>query len=231
MDSVSDKALKAIKEKNISPQPKWQIVLRNHVFWILFGSSIAVGAVAVSIVLSILSERDWDVYGYLDKSLAEYAIISVPYLWLFTFILFAFSSYYYFKNTSKGYRYDMPVVLMASFSASMLLGTMFFFSGLDFHIREFVADNFPFYERITYTNDDVWSSSEKGLLGGEVTEIRTPDLFVLRDPSGAIWSVGMVSTSWPSNLVFQRGLRVKIIGHPVKDHIFFADTIRSWGGR
>jgi hypothetical protein len=231
MASVSEKTFKAIKERNINPQPKWQIVLRNHVFWALFGLSVIIGALAVSIVLLIISERDWDVYRYLDKSLAEYIMVSIPYLWLLIFILFALSSYYYFKNTSKGYRYDTPAVLIVSFSASILIGTMLFFGGIDLQIRDLMADNFPFYNKLVYTDEDVWNAAEKGLLGGEVTEIRGPDQFVLRDSNGTIWNIGMASTSWPGNLVFQRGLRVKMIGHPVEDHIFFANTIRSWSSR
>jgi len=231
MVSVSEKTFKTIKEKHINPQPKWQIVLRNHVFWLLFGSSVIIGALAVSIVLFILSERDWDVYRYLDKSLAEYIMISIPYLWLFIFILFALSSYYYFKNTSKGYRYDMSAILMVSFSASILIGTILFFGGINFHLQELLADNLPFYNNLVYTNEDVWDVAERGLLGGEVIEIRGPDQFILRDLKGEMWSVGMVSTSWPGNLVFQRGLRVKMIGYSMEDHIFFANTIRFWGRR
>jgi len=231
MASVSEKTFKTIQDKHIVPQPKWQMVLRNHIFWLLFGLSVIIGALAVSIVLFILSERDWDVYRYLDKSLAEYIMISIPYLWLFILILFALSSYYYFKNTSKGYRYDMSAILMASFSASILIGTILFFGGIDFRLQEILADNFPFYNNLVYTDEDVWDSAERGLLGGEVIEIRGSDQFILRDMEGGMWSIGMVSTSWPEKLIFQRGLRIKIIGHPTEDHIFFANTIRSWSGR
>ena len=82
MSTVSKKVLKTIEEKKITPKPRWHFVLKNYVFWFFLAITTFIGALAVTAVLFMLLDYDWDVFEYLDRGLFEHIFISIPYFWL-----------------------------------------------------------------------------------------------------------------------------------------------------
>ncbi len=228
MTDLSEKTLKAIEEKNIVAKPKWRFLLKNYVFWLFFVLATFIGALAVTVIIFIFLDHDWDVFEYFDKSLFEYIFISLPYFWLIIFLLFLAAAYYNFKYTRRGYRYNFFKIFAGGLLLSLTLGILLFLFGLDSEIHEIFLEQIPFYNKLVYTKEDIWVFPDKGLLSGEIIDNKNKEEFKLRDFSGNIWQIQTDGTTWPDNFVFQVGARIKLIGELKDDNIFLVKIIKPW---
>lgn len=229
--SVSEKTLKTIEEKKITPEPRWHFSLRDYFFWFLFFVSIIVGSLATSAILFMLFSNDWDVYEYLDRSLFEHIFISMPYLWISILVLFIFAAYYNFKYTRRGYRYEIYIIVFGSVLISIAAGSVLFYSGLGEGIHEIFMEQVPFYNNLVYDKEDVWDNPRKGLLAGEMTDIEDQDDFILRDFNGKIWLIKRGDPLCCDPALIRRGKEVELIGRMEDDNIFFVNSMRPWHNR
>ena len=228
MSNISEKTLKKIEEKNITPKPRWHFLLKNYFIWLLFFFSIIIGALAVSVMVFIEIEYDWDIYKFLGRSLFSHIFFSLPYLWAAVLLLFIFVAYYNFRNTTKGYRYNVFFLLGGSIFLSLILGLVFFECGLGAGIHKLFSEQIPFYNSCVCDKSDVWNNPEKGLLGGEIIDIKSQNDFSLQDLNGDMWHIKTECDKVSDCCFLQKGERVELIGQELKDNIFIAKFIRPW---
>jgi len=227
MSDINKETLKIIEERKITPEPRWHFIFKDYVLRFFFAISTILGGISITTIIFILNGYDWDIYKYLDKSLFEYILSSIPYLWVFTFILFVVIAYFNFKNTKSGYKHEILKLVLVSVLISVAMGTIFFAGGLDSEVHETFSEQVPFYENLIYDKDDIWNNVEKGLLSGEVVEVRNKDGFILKDFGGHLWQIdekGLGTTTF----FIQKGSEVKLIGNFDGGNIFFVKEIRPW---
>jgi hypothetical protein len=225
---VSEKTLKIIEEKNINPQARWRFLLKDYFFWLLFGLSVIVGAMAVSAVIFMLTVNDWDIYEYLGRSLPEHILISMPYLWITVLLAFLALAFYNFKYTRRGYRYEIRLIIFGSIVLSLIFGLAFFLAGLGEQIHNIFMSQVPFYNNLIYDTRNIWDNPQKGLLAGQITEIKNQDDFMLRDFHGKFWVVEREGFRCCDSSLLQVGKEVEMIGHSGDDDIFFVIMMRPW---
>lgn len=229
MQDLRNKVLDEIKNKNITPKPRWQFVGRDLLFWGAFAVSVGVGSVAFGAMLDRITSIDWDIYPQLGRGPILHVFMSFPYLWVVVVALFSLLAIYNFRHTKEGYRYRPIVVITTSIIISIVGGTALFFAGCGGPIDERVAQRPPLAPLAFEHPRDVWGQPERGLLAGEILAIDDEEKsFHLRDLTGEPWQVRY----WRA--VYQIPLfpsaRVKIIGEIIGDHLFEADQIRPWRG-
>ena len=69
---ISEKTLKEIQEKNITPCPRWRCLFRDYFLWGSFAGSVLLSSLAVSALIFMLTAQDWDVHGYLEHNLFDF---------------------------------------------------------------------------------------------------------------------------------------------------------------
>jgi hypothetical protein len=228
MTEISEKTIKIIEEKKITPTPRWRFLLKNYVIWAFFAASIIIGALAITTIIFILTDSDWDVYKYLDRTLFEHIFVSIPYVWFAVLALFVIVAHYNYKQTRSGYRYGTFFAVGGSVILSLALGIILFFAGLDSEIHEFFSRQIPFYETIIYSKKDVWTNAERGLLAGEITDVKSQDEFTLRDLDGNIWQIKGKNLVWFGPSLPQKNVEIKLIGKIVNDSVFSPEVVRPW---
>ncbi|MDD2696992.1 MAG: hypothetical protein PHE52_02450 [Candidatus Pacebacteria bacterium] len=230
---ISQKTLKTIEEKKITPEPRWHFLLKDYSLWFFFVFSVILGAMAVSAVLFMLTDSDWDVYEYLDRTLFEHVFVSMPYLWISILLFLLFIAYYNFEHTRRGYKYEIYKIIWGSVLISIVLGILLFFGGLGETIHGIFSRQVPFYNNIVYDKNDVWDNPQKGLLSGEIMSIENENEFLLRDFRGNVWqirkeeSLQCLDRCFDESLV-QTGMQIKLIGQIGTDSVFFVKAIRPW---
>ncbi len=230
---IEEKTLKTIEDKKITPQPRWHFMLKDYTLRLIFVFSVTFGAMAVSAILFMISDHDWDVYEYLDRSLFEHIFISMPYLWIFALSFLLLIAYYNFEHTRQGYRYEIYKVILGSVFISVVLGAVLFWAGLGKVIHETFSKQVPFYNDLVYDRYDVWDNPQKGLLGGEIINIKDENDFSLRDFRGNIWQIKKKENLLCLDRCFNESLmrlgsQIKLIGEPDGGNIFFVKEIRPW---
>lgn len=230
MSNLSEDTLKIIEEENIKPTPKCYFLFKNYLFWLLLCISVIVGSLAVATCIFLLAGNDWHARRYLDRTFVDHALLSIPYLWFFVFVLLLAVANFEFKCTKKGYKYSIFLIAFSSVFLSVFLGFVFFFAGFNYKIHETLFRDVPLYDFLTYTNEDIWRSADIGLLGGRVVYFKDKNNFIIQDFNNKIWRVKAASgdISWQNNLEIKKGIIVRLVGYEATGDNFFANTARPW---
>ncbi|MDD5731841.1 MAG: hypothetical protein PHU42_03040 [Patescibacteria group bacterium] len=229
MKDISQNILKKIKQQDVHPIPRWKFLLKNYGIWVIFSLVVLLGGLAVSVVIFMLTDRDWTIYRYLNKSFWEYLLISIPYFWFFLISIFLVFAWYDIKKTKTGYRYSFTKIGAISILSSIILGILFFYAGLGVRIDKIFADNLPYYQNIHhYSRPGVWQNPQSGLLVGEVEDIQGDGSFHIRDLENTNWLINCLNCIWSGGLVGEPGMLVRLVGQEMGDHIFQVSEIRPW---
>ncbi|HIP50192.1 MAG TPA: hypothetical protein EYG99_01955 [Candidatus Pacebacteria bacterium] len=231
---MSSQIIDKIKKNKIKPKSRWTFLLRDYFMWLFFGTSIVVGGLAFAVMLFLITSNDWDVYKYLDKSFGEYLLLSIPYFWIGLLTLFLLLAYYNYRHTKKGYRYKAYGIVLASVFLSILIGTVLFNAGLGNKIENIFADNFPYYHNLTRYRAhraQMWNQPDRGLIAGEIINIKGKNSFMLKDLEGDMWEIEVTDALWKGRAVQEVGEKIKIIGSKKGDVMFSAIEIRPWTGQ
>jgi hypothetical protein len=217
-----------INENQLTPTTRWHFLLKNYVIWLFAFLATLLGSLAVSTIIFLLTEHDWDVFRYLNQSLFEYIFISIPYIWLAFLILLVFIIQFNVIRTKRGYRYKTSMVLIGSIVFSVILGSTLFLFGIDSEIHEIFLEQIPLYKNSIYTKENIWIFPEKGLLSGTITTIND-DGFTLIDLNKKMWEIKISDkTEWEINPIPKIGEKIKLIGIQNDIKSFSALIIRPW---
>lgn len=226
---LTDNILRAIKERGLKPKPRWEFVLRNRFIWLLATLAAILGGVAMATIIFMLRDHDWYVFKYLDRSLLQHVIISIPYLWLVVLVILIVIGLYNIRHTKYGYKYTGWLVILISIVSSLLLGLALVGLGFDSYLHETLMQQVPWYEKLTYTKDDVWIYPEKGLLSGQVVNFLDDKDFDLVDLKKHNWLIKVTDDTikedeYPPAI----GEQIKLIGKVVEPSVFEVYTIKPW---
>lgn len=227
MSDLVKKTLEAIKQKHITPTPRWQFLLKDSFVWAGAGIMLVLGSLAVPVIIHMLVTNDWDVYEYLNGSFGQFVLLTLPYFWIVCLMLFSALAYYNIRHTKSGYRFHMLYVSIASITVSFLFGAALYGAGLGQIIDQKLADHIPFYEQIARPRRLLWMQDQHGLLAGTVTGVVDEAHFILLDFRNKNWEVtyqipAMMRQPFP---FIQDGIRVRAIGQRIDDTHFAAHLL------
>lgn len=226
----SQKLIDEITSKKIKPSPRWHFVFENYIFWSVFFVFIFFGSIAFSIILYATTESDFDLLSF-TGSKVEFLFSILPLLWVLFLGIFSIISIFGIRHTKTGYRYSFLKILSANILLSVLLGSLFFYTGGAKKMEQIFADNIPVYKSFEERRISRWSNPENGFLSGVILENKNKELILIKDFSGNHWEVDIQETFICSNLYLNKGDKIKIIGKILENNIFIAQEIRKWEGR
>jgi len=227
-NNVSQKALKTIRTKKIKPKPKWEFLLKDYVVWAIFGLSVLIGSLSVSIIIFMVSNSGWD--GIAKFSSLKPMLLNIPYFWILILIVFLFLAYYNFKHTKGGYKHNPYLIIIISILISAVLGSVVYGMGGGKKMEEVFYQKLPLYQKIMNHGARILMSPQEGRLAGIIiTEYNLN--FSLKDFNGKIWIIVLRGESAENQDLIKVGTRVKIIGEQVSKNKFEADYIKSWSDK
>lgn len=236
MKTFIEKGLEKIKMEKIKPVAKWKIEARNFFWWMALGVSVLAGGISVSILVFLVSELDWQIYSHLGDSALETFLIMFPHLWLLFLGVFTFISYENLRHTKKGYHYELLIALGVILSASLVLGAVLYFSGLNQKLNQIFVDSVPGYLSIIHTKEDQWSQPEKGLLAGKIIfeeKNTSADILTIETFREEKWKIFITKDTFiRGRIELKEGEIIKVIGKQRQEkNQFEAAEVRPWEGR
>lgn len=228
-NNISCKILRAIEEKHINPQKRWVFTFKNYLFFGFFVSSVIVGSLAVSTIIFLLTDYDWQLSNALNQGFLSQIFWILPYFWLVVFLLFIVSAYYTFRSIKGGYKYAIYLVALISASLSVVFGSILFFAGVDSQVHEFFSANVPFYDSCVCDKKDAWNNPSKGVLAGEVAAVESQYEFTLIDFHNNLWDIEtQTTTDWVLPFFVEEGAEIKLVGEDRGNGVFLAGEIELW---
>ena len=224
-----DNIIQKIDERGISPLPRWHFLLKRSVFWIIAGISVLLGGVAIAVITFIFFDHDLNVRNYVNQSLVDYVLLTIPYIWLAALAFLITVAQLSIRHSKNGYRYSVMKLIGAALAASLVAGLLLNVFDAGENINEFLNESIPYYQSLVYTSKDAWSQPEKGLLGGVVVSVQDENTIVIQDFHRKQWLVHLMlaeKDDGPSSL--HEGDVFKIVGKVVGKGVFQAERLYSW---
>jgi small nuclear ribonucleoprotein (snRNP)-like protein len=225
-DNLSRQVLNTIEQEQIKPRPKWAFWLKNYLLWLLAGAALLSSGLALSAIIFIIADNDWEVYQHIAGSLPEFILLTLPYFWLGFLILFIMAADYNVKHTKKGYRYQLRTIIASSILVSSVLGFAFYNVGLGQAIDDTLTVKLPVYSNMMHQRRNIWLQPGKGLLIGTVNSIDNSGNIVLTDLSNQQWHILVDELNLYRGRLILPGVRLKIIGQQLNDNNFKANYLR-----
>lgn len=226
---ISNIVMEKIKKDKIKPKAKWEFLLKNYVFWGAFILCIIIGAIASSLIIFHLVNNDWDIYEKLGKNLFSFTAETIPYFWLIVMVFFIFIADYNFKHTDKGYRYQLPFIIIGSITISIILGFALFGIGVAKKIDANAMNNIPLYRNhLIHPRMEMWNHQEKGLAAGKILEIDETHLKIRTFNNEELVIEVLTLPQVLKN--FHEGEVIGIKGHWTEENKLEAEAIRPWKG-
>ncbi len=228
MKNLADQIVGSIKEKRVAPIPRWRYVAKKTLFWSLTLILTAFGALSLALAVYLIQTIDWSVYPLLGySSLHSFAMSAFPYAFVLLLVIFLVLSYYFYRQTPKGHRINLSVLLTLFLFALVSGSVLFHILGVSREAHFWLA-RVPYYHQMMFTPEREWSQPEKGLLWGEVISADANG-FSLRDMNGKGWMV-FYGTAMPKDVSGFIGKDVRIVGKMKNIDEFQADQIKGWNG-
>ncbi len=224
-DKFDSGILNTIKEKKIKPKAKWTFLLKNYVVWAFGIISLIFGSIAISVIIYLIKNNDWDLYTELSGSLLEFVLLTMPYFWMVFLAVFIFVINYNIKHTKRGYKFSLSVIFSASIFISIFLGVLFFNIGLGRALDDVLGERVSFYDTIINPRVRMWDNPEAGRLVGMIIEEISANEFQLLDRHKKEWLINVVNVETPLDTRIERGCPVKLTGKKERDNYFVVEQI------
>lgn len=218
--------LKHIKEAGVQPLPRNYFSYRNIGMWLLAVLSIIVGSLAVSSSIFRIVNIPRVLPPGMESLHLPLIVGLMPFLWIALVLLFSFLAFREIRATKRGYRYELSTLVLGLLLASVVMGIMFYATGVGARLDLFTARHAPFLAGLEHEQRTQWMHPEQGFLVGMVAST-SPGQFILIDPKETRWIVLIEDDIEMNSLV--DGVRVGVRGEMVlgQDHTFRACDIRS----
>lgn len=221
---LSQEILAEIEAKKIAPIPRWRFSLQRLFFWVLAILALLIAGIAAGVALFLLLDLRRHNFGSVPHDLTE-ILIMIPFVWLAIVALLVVVARQSFKQTSRGYRYELWLVLLVSVLACLLLGLAAEWSGLGEGTHHFL-NRFSLYGDVTYDAQDAWSQPLLGRLAGTVLTVQGSKSFSLIDFNGRLWQVRLATSAGPApvarEMILMSGL------YEASSSFFLADCVYDW---
>lgn len=189
---IASTVLSRITSEGLMPTPRYHFLLREGVVWTLGVLSVVVGAFGVAAILFTARHSEWQYYQATHDSLFSFLVDIMPYTWLVTLGLFAGLSFAFVRHTKRGYKYQVPVLIIVSVGASTLLGTLVFALGAGPFIDQKLGAFIPLHRSLHDKKLGFWNQPDRGLVAGVVTDISTAtESFTVMSPSREFLTIRM----------------------------------------
>jgi len=227
--------LDEIEKRHAELIPRWRFLVKRFSFWLLAAISVLTGGLAMATAIYVfidndfVEDREYINRFFIERPLVAEAISSIPYIWLVALALFTLVAYFGFRHTKKGYRYSAAKVIIASLLASLLLSLCLNTVDIGGYIHRYLVENVHVYNNLINANEQRWTNSKKGLLGGKVIQADTThNLIFLKDFKKRIWRIDISKAEVRPKTKIVQGKFLKVIGVKTGKRTFQAISIQGW---
>lgn len=216
-----------IKAEHIVPKPRWQFLVRNYAIWTAGFFALLFGAISVALTLNMILHNDLAVLPRFGNRQLELLLLAIPFFWLICLAVFIVLIYINVKHTKKGYRYSLPMILLFTILANLVLGGSFYLLGLGEKVDDLLSRHAPFYDQVIDPRVRFWSNPVEGRLSGLIIAVNNGDEYRLVDLKREEWLVFTKGAKKGPGAELLLNQPARFIGHMTADHGFSAEEILS----
>lgn len=210
---LAESVLERISNEQVVPCSKWQVRCSEYSVWLLWGTTVAFGALSVAVMLFVGGHASYALHEATHTSVVSFFVEVMPYIWIGVFGVMALLAYVNFRHTKHGYRYQVHHILLSSIAFSVL-GGLFLHA---FNVGAIIDDQFgkrmATYPSMEKKELQLWQDAAAGRLVGTFMEMdETDSLYMFTDTAGARWHIETVELRDRDRQLLSSGNTVRVLG-------------------
>ena len=225
---LSQSVLKKIKKEKIKPRPKWHFLIKNSLFWAIFGMAALLGAKAIGIIIFILTEANFLLIWQSRGPHFSILLRIFPFFWIIFLLLFLFLASEGLHHTEKGYKIPLPKLIGINILISLILGVASYGLGYAEKFEHFFGQRAPFYAGFRQEHTQIWSNPGEGRLAGTIIEIQNNQILLLDDFNQKRWTVDYQASQTRGPVTLEVNEKIRLVGEVVDENEFKATIISPW---
>ncbi|HBI17046.1 MAG: hypothetical protein UR60_C0034G0004 [Candidatus Moranbacteria bacterium GW2011_GWF2_34_56] len=224
-NNYAQKIIEKIKQEKIVPKSRFFLNWKNYVFWLIWLSTLFLGAIFFSfIILNLL-----DIHPLVIRQLGLGKIFFIlartaPYLWIFLALLAGISGFMAIRKTKRGYRYSVLFITSIGVLFISMLGAILHMSKVNRNMGGKIFIKNRISREMAFPMEKRWRHPEEGMLGGQIIEIKER-AFDLRGFNGKIWEVHYSDGTKFKIKKIEKDMNVAVIGEKFGENKFRAFLI------
>ncbi|MBP6945330.1 hypothetical protein KBD61_04610 [Patescibacteria group bacterium] len=188
-DDFSQQLLQKIETEHIRPVPRWIVLLRQGMLFVVLGLAIICAGVLGSLLLLAAFKIDLQFlrassFGGILRLLLEY----IPVVWIVLLVLFGVLEVVLLRRGTRLYRYSFVTIVGFVFLAMSLIGLGLYASRVPERVQESFGKRLPPHMRDRFIPGQPLPHPEEGVLFGRVIKVNA-ESFHLMGPKREPWVV------------------------------------------
>lgn len=234
---LSASILQKIQDDSVIQKPKWNFVLKNTIFWVVFVLSIFLGGKSIGIIIESLTSVDHEVLRNLGFNGPMILWLMLPTVWVLSMLAFVGLAVWGAHHTSRGYKIPVVSLLLLNLIGSGILGVVSYTTHASQQVDEFLSHKVGMYKGVEGRMDRIMNKPPKNSIAGTVLTIdkENKSLTIEDLKYKEIWMVdyaNMRDETMAQNI--EVGTRIMLRGRPDKEnkafdamHMVPADEMRK----
>lgn len=223
--NASQKAMEKIMKGEVAPRSRWRFVVQNTFLWILGFLSILAGAIVVSVIIFTLANSDMDLYREIYGYMVSRFTLTFVLLWILITGGFIALCDVAIRNTQRGYVYPLWLILVVDIFASVIIGFIFYTSGIGCMIDSTLGTYIAQYRDIEQRRVELFHKPEQGILMGRIIDVKE-DYLEVATTNGDMWIVFIDELPECKSTQLTIGNQVVFAGQINDDHLFVACDVK-----
>lgn len=219
--------VETIKDRHITPTPRWIIVSKRAFFWTSLALLGFISAVFLSLAPVDLLDLGPDMLRSLGIRRLPLFLLGTPILWTALFVTSILLGVFAFRNTRHGYRFHTLFIASLLALLAVTFALLAHQTRLNDRLDRAIEERMPGALRNALPPREArWMSPEDGILTGRILETHRSS-FTLETMQRDIWNITLTDTTKKGRFVrIEKDFRVIIIGIPTGPNEFEAIFIR-----
>jgi hypothetical protein len=188
-DDFSQQLLQKIETEHIRPVPRWMVLLRQGMLFVVLGLAIVCAGILGSLLLLAALKIDLQFlrvssFGGVLRLLLEY----IPIVWVILLVLFGVLEVVLLRRGTRLYRYSFVTIVGFVFLAMSLIGLGLYVSRVPERVQNTFEKRLPANLKTRFIPGQPLPHPEEGVLFGRVVKIEE-ETFQLVGPKREPWMV------------------------------------------
>jgi len=212
--TIKSSVLSRIACEQICPRARMWFRCREGLWWLGWITTIAAAAVAVAVSFFVVSHRAYSLYEVTHDTFLGFMIDVLPWLWVGIFLVSALGAYVYVRNTKRGYRYSLWLIVGVSVSVSVVCGLALHWWGMSLAFDRLAGYYMPgWYHSQDQLEERFWQQPAAGrLLVRVLVNAESEGVITVVDVEGATWELNTSELFAEDIALLRSGQQVRVLG-------------------
>ena len=212
-NKIKESVLDRLEREGITPRSRLYWLSYEYAFWATWFLSVVLGAVALAVLSFTSLYIGYSLYEATHQSFLTFFLDTLPYLWFLAFGLLTLVAYFNLRNTKRGYKYPLYLVVGSSFGFSVVGAIALHSIGAGFYLDHYMGERLESYQSRAEFEAQMWQNPLAGRMLGAAKALDDGDLERVRftDVKNEEWDITITELRPKDSELLLSGRKVRML--------------------